>query len=126
MQKLNQTTARAPYPPDRCGLREFIQLAGVSKGTFFSIYRYSPQYAQLLDVQEDRLHRLHFPIAAAKEIARERSRKPVHGNKGRRPRRPCGQCGAALHPRHKECEGCGWHCEQKPDVTVIATGTDRA
>ncbi len=35
-----------------------FQLAGMSKGTFFTNYRYNPGYAALLDVKTDRMHRV--------------------------------------------------------------------
>jgi hypothetical protein len=101
-------------PSGRCYLPEFLQLSGMSKNTFFRVYRHSDAYAALLDVQEDHLHRVHLPIAAAKQLKRERRAKANHGNRGRTPKRRCPHCAAIAHPRHRVCPACGQPLPAKP------------
>jgi hypothetical protein len=94
------------FPPGRIGLKQFLADAEISKNTFFLRYRHDPKYVALLDIREDRDHRLHFPMDAGHRLRNLRD-KPRHGNAGRVPRRPCPSCGAILHPRHTACVGCG-------------------
>lgn len=93
-------------PPGRIGLKVLLADAEISKNTFFRNFRYDRTVAQLLDIQEDRDHRLHFPADAGHRLRAYRG-KARHGNAGRSPGRPCPSCGAALHPRHTACIKCG-------------------
>jgi hypothetical protein len=72
-------------PPHRCSLVEFPEFARISKGTFFVRYRHNRAYADLLDIQEDKFHRLHLPVSAAHELLRLRPTNETHGNRGRVP-----------------------------------------
>ncbi len=108
-----------PFAPGRVGLKQFLVQAGISKNTFFLRYRYEPRFVRLLDIQEDRDHRLHFPAEAGQRL-RELRGKPRHGNAGRAPQRPCPSCGATLHPRHVACIACGW------EATVHGRADERA
>ena len=53
-------------PNSRCYLPEFLQLNGMSKNTFFHAYHRNVDYAALLGIHEDHVHRLHLPITAAR------------------------------------------------------------
>lgn len=95
-----------PFPPRRIGLTELLTHAGITKNTFFRRYRHDPAVAVLLDIEEDRDHRLHFP-AEAGEVLKRLHGKPAHGNQGRKPQRACPECSAPLHPCHRVCGECG-------------------
>ena len=94
-----------PFPPSRVGLKTFLAAAGISKNTFFLKYRHVPYWIALLDIEEDRDHRLHFPDDAGEKL-RVRRGTGKHFNYGRRPKRPCPACGAEAHPRHTVCAAC--------------------
>jgi len=94
-----------PFPPGRVGLKTFLSAAGISKNTFFLRYRHDPNWIALLDIDEDRDHRLHFPHDAGDKLRQLRG-TPPHFNRGRRPRRLCPACGDEAHPRHTVCAGC--------------------
>ncbi len=94
-----------PFPPGRVGLKAFLHAAGISKNTFFLRYRHGSRWISLLDIDEDRDHRLHFPHDAGEKLRQLRNKRP-HGNRGRRPCRLCPACGAEAHPRHTVCAGC--------------------
>ena len=108
MKSTKENGSRSTFPEGRCGLREFLQIAGISKNTFYLKYRVHASYTPMLDIREDRMHRIHMPRTAAELIAAERASKPPHGNKGRRPHRPCGGCRREMHPRARTCPACGW------------------
>lgn len=94
-----------PFPAGRVGLKTFLTSAGISKNTFFLKYRHNSFWIALLDIDEDRDHRLHFPYDAGEMLHAMRG-KPEHGNRGRRPQRRCPDCGTEAHPRHAVCAGC--------------------
>ena len=105
-----------PFPPGRIGLKQFLADAGISKNTFHLKYRNAPEYIVLLDIDEDRDHRLHFPADAGHRLRALRGKAP-HGNTGRKPSRPCPACGRALHPRHTACVHC-YHVLESEVSTV--------
>lgn len=96
-----------PSPDTHCSIKEFPQLARMSKGTFFTNYRYNPAYAALLDIRTDRMHRVWLAREAAVRIRAERIGKEGHGNRGKAPVRICHRCAHVGHPRHTFCRGCG-------------------
>ena len=106
-----------PFPPGRVGLAQLLVDAGISKNTFHLRYRNDPEYIVLLDIEEDRDHRLHFPADAGHRLRARRGKAP-HGNRGRTPGRPCPECGHTLHPRHHACTRC-WH-------VLVTAGEDGA
>jgi len=94
------------FPSGRIGLRQLLTDASLSKNTFLRRYRNDPAVAVLLDIAEDRDHRLHFPVEAG-EVLKRLHGKGAHGNRGRKPQRPCPECSAPLHPCHRACNECG-------------------
>lgn len=96
-----------PSSTTHCSLKEFLQGVGISKGTFFPRYRFNPDYAAVLDVKSDRMHRVWFARKAIAVIRAERVRKESHGNRGRASARVCGVCQHPGHPRHAFCRACG-------------------
>lgn len=96
-----------PSPDTHCSVKEFLSLAGMSKGTFFTNYRFNPAYEVLLDVKTDRMHRVWLAREAAVKIRAARPGKERHGNRGGTPVRICRSCAHVGHPRHTYCKGCG-------------------
>ena len=92
--------------PTRCSLSDFLRAAAMSKGTFFLRYRHNPEYAALLDIRTDRMHRLWIRRDAVAVIRAERASKATHGNRGRCAVRTCAACGCEGHPGHTWCRGC--------------------
>ena len=92
--------------PTRCTVADFLHDTAMSKGTFFLHYRHNPEYAALLDIRTDRMHRLWIRRDAAAVIRAERVSKETHCNRGRCAIRTCSACGHKGHPRHTWCRGC--------------------
>jgi hypothetical protein len=117
-------------PHDRVRLKTVLAQAGISKNTYFRLYRYNPDVARLLDIQEDRDHHLHFAADAGQRLREYRGKAP-HGNIGRAPTRPCPSCGETLHPRHTACVECGFDLapssgESTPKRSTAMTNFKRA
>lgn len=106
----HQSTQSDFVPLGRCTLPEFLEIAAMTRNTFFRAYRHNPQYVDMLDVQINLARHMHMPVEAAHAIAREREAagKTVHGNRGRKPSRACPGCGISLPPRQQDCPNCGW------------------
>lgn len=102
-----------PFPKGRIGLKQLLADAAIAKPTFFARYRYDPVYVELLDIDEDRDHRLHFPADAGMRLKALRNKAP-HGNKGRGPQRVCPQCTQVLPTRYVACDQCGAVFDQRP------------
>jgi hypothetical protein len=97
-----------PFPIGRVGTTRFLEITGLSKTIFFTIYRWDPRWIERFDIRQEPKGRLNMSEDAARSFAAERAgpRALRRSERADNLFRDCPHCAEPIRRKATICRYC--------------------